>query len=44
MDGDKDQDNKIDLGEFKTIFQGIIKMELQTKKAEEYILKPDVNN
>jgi len=35
MEGDKNQDNRIDLEEFKQIFIGIIRMELQTKKAQE---------
>lgn len=42
MDGDKDSDNKIDLEEFKQIFLGIIRMELQTKKAQDYIQTANV--
>jgi len=33
MEGDKNKDNRIDLNEFKSIYKGILKMELQIKKS-----------
>lgn len=35
MEEDTNQDNKIDLAEFRQIFKGIIQDELQLKKAQE---------